>query len=111
MLTSARDITARVRPPRSAFLDYPLGNQTGHPGRPAEQRKIVEQTLRLVETVQQPGEIVDLPYEWEDPNWQEQTIALYRQDAATVLRQRTTGEYRDGMNYAQQECKDVCSLI
>jgi D-proline reductase (dithiol) PrdB len=30
-LTSCRDITVKVRPPRACFLDYPLGNNAGIP--------------------------------------------------------------------------------
>ena len=54
---------------------------------------------------------MDLHYRWDNPAWQEKTIALHRRDAATVLKQRTTGEYAGEVNYAEQECKDVCSLI
>lgn len=110
-LTSARDITERVRPPRAAFLDYPLGNQTGHPHNAGEQREIVLAALQMLETATAAGQILDLPYEWDEPDWREQVRALYERDAATVLRQRTTGEFRGGEHFAAQECADVCSLI
>ncbi len=66
----ARDITAAVLPPRSVFLDYPLGSTCGRPNDPANQRAVILAGLRLLETGRTPGEIVDLPDVWSaDENW------------------------------------------
>ena len=66
----ARDITEAVRPPRSVFLDYPLGSTCGRPHDPANQRAVLLAGLRLLETGQTPGQIVDLPYVWSaDETW------------------------------------------
>ena len=66
----ARDITQSVRPPRSVFLDYPLGSTCGRPHDAANQRAVLLAGLRLLETGRTPGEIVDLPDEWSaDENW------------------------------------------
>ncbi|HEV3363217.1 MAG TPA: hypothetical protein VG795_03590 [Acidimicrobiia bacterium] len=66
----ARDITESVRPPRSVFLDYPLGSTCGRPYDPANQRAVLLAGLRLLETGRTPGEIVDLPYIWSaDESW------------------------------------------
>ena len=66
----ARDITEAVRPPRSVFLDYPLGSTCGRPHDPANQRAVLRAGLRLLETGCTPGQIVDLPYVWSaDETW------------------------------------------
>jgi len=68
----ARDITAAVRPPRSVFLDYPLGSTCGRPHDPANQRAVILTALALLETGRTAGEIVDLPYEWSaDERWKQ----------------------------------------
>jgi D-proline reductase (dithiol) PrdB len=54
------DITRLVRPPRTAFLNYPMGNETGRPGRDDEQRAIVQKTLEAAASIEKAGEIVDL---------------------------------------------------
>ncbi|MCA1836644.1 MAG: hypothetical protein LC721_10095 [Actinobacteria bacterium] len=66
----ARDITEAVRPPRSVFLDYPLGSTCGRPNDAANQRAVLLTGLHLLETGRTPGEIVNLPYVWsEDETW------------------------------------------
>ncbi len=72
-MTSARDITQAVRPPRAVFLNFPLGHQTGKPDDPELQRRIVTDAMRAFETIAAPGTIVDLPYVWDpkDRSWEE----------------------------------------
>jgi D-proline reductase (dithiol) PrdB len=66
----ARDITEAVRPPRSVFVDYPLGSTCGRPFDPPNQRAVLLAGLRLLETGRTPGEIVDLPHVWSvDETW------------------------------------------
>jgi|SRR6185437_8671348 hypothetical protein len=72
-MTSARDITEAVNPPRAVFLNFPLGHQTGKPNQPELQRQIVRDAMRAFETIQAPGTIIDLPYVWNpnDNGWEE----------------------------------------
>lgn len=72
-MTSARDITLAVKPPRAVFLNFPLGHQTGKPNQPELQRAIVRDALRAFETIETPGTIVDLPYVWDpqDRGWEQ----------------------------------------
>ena len=110
-LTSAIDITERVRPPRAAFLNYPLGNATGAPGDAEGQRQVLRQVLSLAETAREPGTIVELPFEWPDPGWEQETVRGYRDEAHIVRETRLKNEYdADGNNYAIGECREVCSL-
>ena len=53
-LGSCRDMMARVRPPRSAFLNFPLG-------------RILKSALDVLVKSTTPGDLVDLPHEWGTP--------------------------------------------
>ena len=75
-MSSAWDISAAVRPPRSAFLHYPLGHQTGPPGDPSLQRQIVRAALEAGVALREPGAIAALPFRWTgDPGWEERAYA------------------------------------
>lgn len=66
VISSARDITAQVRPPRAVFVDFPLGRQVGRPHDTGLQRSILLDALRVLEEAREPGTIVDLPYRWPE---------------------------------------------
>lgn len=87
-VTGARDITERVRPPRAAYLDFPLGYCLGRPGHPDEQRQIVRDVLALSEQDLEPGEIVDLPYRWPEQGWEDAIVAQYHEERDIVREQR-----------------------
>ncbi|MFI5267846.1 MAG: hypothetical protein ACHQ7M_10765 [Chloroflexota bacterium] len=110
-LTSAIDITERVRPPRVAFLNFPLGYPVGRPNEPEEQLQVLRAALRLAETASEPGAIVELPFKWPDPGWEAETIRGYKDEAHIVRDTRLRGEYDSDENWAMRECKDVCSLV
>jgi len=75
-MTSAWDITAAVCPPRSAFVHYPLGHQTGRPNDLDGQTAIVRAALEAAWRLEHPGEIVRLPFRWEgDDGWEERAYA------------------------------------
>lgn len=67
LVSTGRDLTAQVLPPRSVFVNFPMGNPFGRVGDRATQRKILLDALRLAETAEQGGVLVDLPYEWGEP--------------------------------------------
>lgn len=68
-ITSARTITAAVKPPRSVFFDAPLGHTAGPPHDPARQREIVRSALDLGVAISEPGDIVDLELRWHHDDW------------------------------------------
>lgn len=75
-MTSARDITRAVNPPRAAFLDFPLGHTAGKPHEPDLQRRILVEALSSFGTMTAPGSVVDLPFRWsEDEEWKAQAFA------------------------------------
>ena len=68
----------RIKPPRVLFLKYPYGQPFGQAHDVDQQRVLVEDALRLLETVREPGEIVHAPYRWR------------REDFASIRRDRAT---------------------
>ncbi|MEE8557952.1 MAG: hypothetical protein V3T14_08715 [Myxococcota bacterium] len=66
-MTSAWDITASVLPPRSVYVHYPLGHQTGKPDDLPGQKEIVRAALEAALTMREPGAIVRLPVRWDVP--------------------------------------------
>jgi len=79
-LGSCRDMMERVRAPRSAFIDFPLGHQCGKPNDADLQSHILKDALRVLETAQKPGTLVDLDYQWDESfDWES-----YQSDIKTM---------------------------
>ena len=75
-MTSARDITRAVNPPRAAFLDFPLGYTAGKPHASDLQRRILVEALSSFETMTAPGSMKELPFRWsEDEEWKAKAFA------------------------------------
>jgi D-proline reductase (dithiol) PrdB len=110
-LTSAIDITERIRPPRAALLNFPLGNATGRPHDAEGQRRVLRSVLRLAEIAGEPGAIVELAERWPDPDWEQQTVRGYWDEKHIVRDTRLRSEYDGEENYALRECREVCSLV
>ncbi len=71
-MTSAWDITEAVAPPRAAYVHRPLGHQTGRPGDLDDQIALVRAALEAATSIERPGEIARLPFDWEgDRGWEE----------------------------------------
>jgi D-proline reductase (dithiol) PrdB len=67
LVSTGRDLTAQVLPPRSVFVNFPMGNPFGRSGDREMQRRILIDALRLAETAERGGVLVDLPYDWGAP--------------------------------------------
>lgn len=63
-VSTGRDITARVCPPRSVFVNHPMGNPFGRPGEDTLQREILLAALELAASCEEAGTIVDLKHPW-----------------------------------------------
>lgn len=109
-VTGAQDVTELIRPPRAAYLDYPLGYSLGRPGEAAEQRAIVREVLELAESELEPGSIVGLGRRWPDPNWESEVVERYRQEAEIVRNQREKEFAPDGRHLALEEVAAVEQL-
>jgi len=69
-LSSAYDLTSLVKPPRSFFVNYPLGHTAGKPFDRENQTAIIKSALGRAVEITEPGAIVELPFVWDDPTWQ-----------------------------------------
>ena len=71
-MSSALSITRAVNPPRAVYLDFPLGHTSGKPHDADGNRAILRSALRAFETLDRPGQIERLPFEWmEDDAWKD----------------------------------------
>jgi D-proline reductase (dithiol) PrdB len=64
-ITLQREITRRVRPPRALHLRYPFGRPMGEAFATAQQRTILLDALRALESVSVPGTILEPGYRWK----------------------------------------------
>ncbi|HKR00675.1 MAG TPA: glycine/sarcosine/betaine reductase selenoprotein B family protein [Pyrinomonadaceae bacterium] len=55
MLGVEKDVVTLVRPPRCAYYRGELGSVAGRPNWPEHQRRILDEALRLIEPMDQPG--------------------------------------------------------
>jgi D-proline reductase (dithiol) PrdB len=67
LVSTGRDLTAQVRPPRSLFVNFPMGNPFGRSGDVAMQRRVLVAALELAVTAQHEGVLVDFPCDWGAP--------------------------------------------
>jgi hypothetical protein len=65
-VSTGRDITALVRPPRSLFVNFPMGNTFGRAGDNAMQSKILRAALDFVVTATEPGVLADYREKWHE---------------------------------------------
>jgi hypothetical protein len=65
-VSTGRDLSAQVKPPRTLFANFPMGNAFGRPGDRAAQRGILKDALGLAQR-DEPGLLVDGPYDWGHP--------------------------------------------
>jgi len=54
-LAVVKDVIESVRPPRAALYEGELGNVAGKPNWPEHQRRVLDEALRLIEPMDQPG--------------------------------------------------------
>lgn len=65
-----REVTEKVRPPRTLFLRYPFGQPLGEALNIAQQRTILLDVLAALETITIPGAILDPGYAWRRHRFQ-----------------------------------------
>ncbi|MGM0421248.1 MAG: hypothetical protein ACQEQG_09660 [Bacillota bacterium] len=52
--------------PRVANVSFPFGSPVGNPEDTAKQLQVVMATLELLETLKEPGTIVELSFQWRN---------------------------------------------
>jgi len=55
---------AKIKPPRSLRVKFGRGSMFGEPGNVERQRRIVLDSLEALKTMDVPGTIRELPYQW-----------------------------------------------
>jgi D-proline reductase (dithiol) PrdB len=63
-LSNVPAVTHAVGSPRLAGIEFPFGMQLGRPGDRETQLAVLRATLHAVETMQTPGEVIHLPFDW-----------------------------------------------
>jgi hypothetical protein len=63
-ISIVREITIQVRPPRALFLRWPFGHPLGEPFVVAQQQRVLHDMLHALESMQEPGSLIDLGYRW-----------------------------------------------
>lgn len=80
-IASALDIIEAGNPPRSVFVDYPLGHSVGRPFDRENQRAIIGDALNAFESITVPGAIERLDYSWSDTDdWENRETTDNRSD-------------------------------
>jgi D-proline reductase (dithiol) PrdB len=59
-ISLSREISVKVRPPRTLFTGLPLGHPLSFPGQKARQMEILRLLLKLLWEIQTPGTLVDM---------------------------------------------------
>jgi D-proline reductase (dithiol) PrdB len=65
VVSTGRDLSAQVRPPRTVFVNFPMGNPFGKPFDKIRQRTILLDALRALQSIKRGGDMIDLPYKWD----------------------------------------------
>lgn len=66
-VSTGRDLTAQVKPPRSLFVNFPMGNNFGEPFNVDQQTAILSRALALFEEVETGGVLEDWADSWPTP--------------------------------------------
>lgn len=101
-LSSALSITRSVNPPRTLFVDFPLGHTAGKPHDAALQDGIMAAALSAFESMETPGSLARFPVPWsENDDWKD-SVMRPQPDAAKQ------GEHRDDRAPRSREPQYQC---
>lgn len=63
-ITLQKEVTRRVKPPRALSLRYPFGYPLGEASHVKQQRTILLDALNALQTITEPGTILEPGYIW-----------------------------------------------
>jgi D-proline reductase (dithiol) PrdB len=72
-LSINRPISEKLLAPRAAFVKFPHGASFGEPHNRLQQMTILRDLLLLLQTAEEPGILMDLPYKWRRSTYEEVT--------------------------------------
>ena len=81
------EISMAFKPPRTTFLDFPIGCPAGKPNDTGLQRDILRAALSAAPQFGGPWKMVELPFQWSSDgnrDWEERVRELYRRGVETV---------------------------
>ncbi len=81
------EVSMAFKPPRTVFLDFPIGCPAGKPGESNLQREILRAALLSATQFGEPWKMVELPFQWSadgSRDWEEAVKKIYRQELGTV---------------------------
>ena len=82
------DISTAIKPPRTLFLDFPIGCPAGKPNEPELQREILRAAFRAAPHFCDPWKMEELPFQWSadgNRDWEETLKEIYRNGVQTVI--------------------------
>jgi hypothetical protein len=73
-ISITKELTKMVGVPRALYLRWPLGHPLGAAGQSLQQRTVIFDSLRLLQSAQRPGIIEEPGYRWRresysEPDW------------------------------------------
>lgn len=88
-MTCLFEVSMAFKPPRTVFLDFPMGCPAGPPHEPERQRAILRAALERAPQFGEPWGILELPFQWArdgSREWEETVRELYRRGLNVVER-------------------------
>ncbi|MFY9527700.1 MAG: hypothetical protein WBC04_13590 [Candidatus Acidiferrales bacterium] len=96
-----------IKPPRTCFLDFPLGCPAGRPHEAVQQREILRAALELApEFDPQQWGMKQLPFEWSADgrrDWEKEVDDLYRNGGIDVVKQHQAAHKARGESLVGRE--------
>jgi len=96
-----------AKPPRTCFLDFPLGCPAGRPHEAEQQREILRSALKLApEFDGQPWHIKSLPFQWSPDGsraWEEEVSDLYRNGGLKIVMAHRDAHHQQGESLVGRE--------
>lgn len=100
------EMTAQYKPPRVAWLDFPLGCAAGRPNRPEQQRDILRTVLQMVPEFRDPWTIPRLPFQWSDDgnrDWVETMNAVFLGEGHDIVTYNVAQHRKYGDDFEGRE--------
>jgi D-proline reductase (dithiol) PrdB len=96
-----------AKPPRTCFLDFPLGCPAGKPHETEQQREILRSALKLAPDFDgQPWHIKSLPFQWSSDGsraWEDEVSDLYRNGGLKVVLAHREAHHQQGESLVGRE--------
>jgi D-proline reductase (dithiol) PrdB len=96
-----------AKPPRTCFLDFPLGCPAGKPHEAEQQREILRSALKLAPDFDgQPWHIKSLPFQWSSDGsraWEDEVSDLYRNGGLKVVLAHREAHHQQGESLVGRE--------